>query len=254
MNTKNIYHIYKIECKQDNTLFYIGITSDYIHRIQIHKSCCNGKNNLKVYKLIRENGGSDNFNFFIIDTFYCIKQIAYDIEANFIYKLKPPMNSNIPYNERIINLDDYKISSYQLRNKNLYNNETNNESNKDDILDRLYNERQILYNNETNNNPNNIYELNKKERRKQQVRLAQRRFMERKRLNKDILINEIINETNNETNNESNNESNNETNNYDKLHETLKTINNNIILLQNILNKKPFLHKRKKYINIIWWK
>lgn len=257
MNTKNIYHIYKIVCKQDNTLFYIGITSDYIHRIQKHKSCCNGKNNLKVYKLIRENGGSDNFNFFIIDTFYCIKQIAYDIEATFIYKLKPPMNSNIPYNERIINLDDYKISSYQLRNKNLNNNETNNESNKDDILDRLHNERQILYNNETNT-PNNNYELNKKERRKQQVRLAQRRFMERKRINKDILINEIINETNNETNNEPNtktiDEPNNEINNYDKIHETLKSINNNIILLQNILNKKSFLHKRKKYINVIWWK
>ena len=233
MNTKNIYHIYKIECKQDNTLFYIGITSDYIHRIQIHKSYCNGKKDLKVYKIMRENGGIDNFNFFIIDTFYCIKHIAYDIEATFIYKLNPPMNSKIPYNERIINLDDYKISSYQLRNKNLYTNEITNE-----INDESTNEST----NETNN-----YELDKQARRRNQIRLAQRRYMERKRL-------KIKNNTINESTNESTNKTNNEINNLDKLHETLKSINNNIILLQNNLNKKSFLHKRKKYINVIWWK
>ena len=57
--------IYKLVCNDLNILdCYVGSTTDFSKRKYGHKSACNNckiKNyNLKVYKIIRENGGWDN--------------------------------------------------------------------------------------------------------------------------------------------------------------------------------------------------
>jgi len=70
--------IYRIYCKDTNiTDCYIGSTVYLKNRKQSHKSSCNNPNtrkyNLKVYKIIRENKGIDNWNFEILETIPCNK-------------------------------------------------------------------------------------------------------------------------------------------------------------------------------------
>tara|TARA_R110002096_G_scaffold158226_2_gene323526 strand:+ start:933 stop:1559 length:627 start_codon:yes stop_codon:yes gene_type:complete len=70
--------IYRIYCKDTNIKFsYIGSTTNIVKRKICHKSSCNNikskKYNLKVYKIIRENGGYDNWNFEILETIPCNK-------------------------------------------------------------------------------------------------------------------------------------------------------------------------------------
>jgi len=59
------YTFYKIYCKTNPDLVYIGSTRDFKERTRKHISVCNKPNNknynLKVYKTIRENGGWDNW-------------------------------------------------------------------------------------------------------------------------------------------------------------------------------------------------
>jgi len=59
------YTFYKIYCKTNPDLVYIGSTRDFKARTRKHISVCNKPNNknynLKVYKTIRENGGWDNW-------------------------------------------------------------------------------------------------------------------------------------------------------------------------------------------------
>jgi hypothetical protein len=66
------YYIYKIVCKDETiTEFYIGSTSSIRHRKSQHKTSCNNekndKYNLKIYQIIRENKGWDNWNFIVIE-------------------------------------------------------------------------------------------------------------------------------------------------------------------------------------------
>jgi len=63
--------IYKIQCNDPLvTELYIGHTTDFIARKGAHKNSCNNKNNgahsCKVYKVIRDNKGWDNWNMMII--------------------------------------------------------------------------------------------------------------------------------------------------------------------------------------------
>ena len=53
--------IYKIEHVYNDKLIYIGSTTNFKQRKSAHKTCCNNekgrKYNLKLYRMIRENGG-----------------------------------------------------------------------------------------------------------------------------------------------------------------------------------------------------
>ena len=65
---------YKIVCKDLNVKdMYIGHTTDFIERKNQHKTrCCNPENpkhNFNVYKCIRENGGWENWEMVLINTF-----------------------------------------------------------------------------------------------------------------------------------------------------------------------------------------
>jgi hypothetical protein len=67
--------IYKIEHNENKELVYVGSTTDFTKRKYSHKNTCNnekGKHyNLKVYHMIRENGGWEAFQMLEIKKFPC---------------------------------------------------------------------------------------------------------------------------------------------------------------------------------------
>ena len=68
--------IYKITCKDPSiTHVYVGHTINFVKRKQCHKQSCNNDknpaNNCKLYKVIRENGGWENWTMEIVNFFNC---------------------------------------------------------------------------------------------------------------------------------------------------------------------------------------
>ena len=68
--------IYKIVCSDLNiTDLYVGHTTNFTKRKTAHKTSCNNENsfsyNLKLYQMIRENGGWDNWNMIEIEKYSC---------------------------------------------------------------------------------------------------------------------------------------------------------------------------------------
>ena len=92
--------IYKIQHNEDDTLLYIGSTTDFTNRKSQHKCNCNNDNkknkkfNRKVYKMIRENGGWDSFSMVQIEVFPCeTKRDAEAREDELMRDMKASMNS-----------------------------------------------------------------------------------------------------------------------------------------------------------------
>jgi len=95
--------IYKIVCN-DLTIkeCYVGHTTDMTKRKCGHKSIChNEKNkdhNLKIYKIIRENGGWENWNMVLVEKFPCKdKYEACKREREVYEELDAKMNTFRPY-------------------------------------------------------------------------------------------------------------------------------------------------------------
>jgi len=89
--------IYKIFCKNHNiTDMYIGHTTNFIKRKHQHRSVCIKNNsNTKVYKIINENGGWDNWNMVEIASYNCKDSVeACTKEQQHIEILKPSLNTN----------------------------------------------------------------------------------------------------------------------------------------------------------------
>lgn len=67
--------IYKIEHIEDESLLYVGHTTDFNKRKSNHKICCKNENgkkiNLKLYTMIRDNGGWDNFRMIEVEKYSC---------------------------------------------------------------------------------------------------------------------------------------------------------------------------------------
>lgn len=88
--------IYKLQCIDNNNIFYIGSTINLPRRLRQHKhSCKSGKEyNYKLYKKIRENGNWENFNIEILEeTEVAFRNELYEIEKNYIKNLDPKLNS-----------------------------------------------------------------------------------------------------------------------------------------------------------------
>lgn len=90
--------IYKIEHNENKELVYVGSTTDFTRRKCCHKSCCYNEDdksfNLKVYKMIRENGGWNEFQMLEIKKFPCNdKREAEAEEERCRIELKANMNS-----------------------------------------------------------------------------------------------------------------------------------------------------------------
>ena len=68
--------IYKLTCKDIScNELYVGYTTNFVQRKYLHKQSCNNDSssnyNMKLYKIIRESGGWDNWNMEIVDYVNC---------------------------------------------------------------------------------------------------------------------------------------------------------------------------------------
>ncbi|MDB4352876.1 GIY-YIG nuclease family protein, partial [Porticoccaceae bacterium] len=94
--------IYKIVCNDLNiTEVYVGHTTDFVVRKYGHKSSCHNVNrkhyNLKVYKMIRDNGGWDNWTMIEVEKFPCSDgNEAAARERYYFELLNSTLNSNVP--------------------------------------------------------------------------------------------------------------------------------------------------------------
>jgi hypothetical protein len=92
--------IYKIYCK-DKTItdIYVGHTTNYIQRKYQHKLACNNfKEDFKIYKTIRENGGWNNWDMVEIAKYNCKDSTAARIKEQEHYELlNATLNSVPPY-------------------------------------------------------------------------------------------------------------------------------------------------------------
>ena len=95
--------IYKIVCDDLSVKdCYVGHTTDMSKRKWGHKSVCNNDKNKghnhKIYKIIRENGGWDNWNMLLVEKFPCKdKYDACKREREVYEELDAKMNMLIPY-------------------------------------------------------------------------------------------------------------------------------------------------------------
>ena len=111
--------IYKWVCNDLNiTDIYVGSTTDIIRRKQAHKSTCNNEksenHNLKIYKIMRANGGFSNWTMLEIDKFPCNNKAESLVKERYWYEvLSAKMNTNVPSNTS--NLDYHK--DYYIDNK-----------------------------------------------------------------------------------------------------------------------------------------
>jgi hypothetical protein len=101
--------VYKITCKDPNIQdVYVGHTVNFVQRKKAHQLSCMNSNypghNCKVYKVIRNNGGWDNWNMGII-AFYDCKDLneARQKEQEHFVELKATMNSIEPFPSKSVN-------------------------------------------------------------------------------------------------------------------------------------------------------
>ena len=95
--------IYNICCKDQNiTDIYVGHTTNFIQRRYTHKiACSNNNNNLKIYTIIRANGGWENWDMIEIAKYNCKDSTEARIKENEHYQeLKAILNSCHPFMEK----------------------------------------------------------------------------------------------------------------------------------------------------------
>jgi len=120
---------YKFVCKNlEINSCYVGHTTNFNHRKNQHKYCCNTekspKYNLKIYEAIRQNGGFNNWEIVKIHQQICLdKSDACKIEQKYIEELQANMNTlNATFNRAQWNLIHNEIISkkqqlYRLKNR-----------------------------------------------------------------------------------------------------------------------------------------
>ena len=92
------YSFYKLVCNTDETIYYIGSTSNMEERIKKHESSANKPNNRnynnQIYNIMRANGGWDNFKFINLGNIKNVtKEEARHTKQAFIKLFKPNMNT-----------------------------------------------------------------------------------------------------------------------------------------------------------------
>ena len=116
--------IYKIEHIENDNLVYVGHTTNWDKRKSAHKFNCNNANsskyNLKIYQMIRENGGWNMFRMIEIEKFPCIdKRGAEKRECEVMKELKSSMNTyrSCITNEELKELKRKCDEDYREKNK-----------------------------------------------------------------------------------------------------------------------------------------
>jgi len=120
--------MYKIVCN-DLTIkdCYVGHTINMTKRKCGHKSCCNNEkhkaHNLKIYQIIRENGGWSNWSMLLVEKFPCKdKHEACKREREIFEGLGAIMNSFRPYRtqEEHKQYDKQYLKKYREDHKEYY--------------------------------------------------------------------------------------------------------------------------------------
>ena len=126
--------IYKIVCNDLNiTECYVGHTTNFIKRKNLHKSDCTNNNsksyNLKIYQFIRANSGWDNFSMLEIEKYPCndINE-ATARERHWYEQLNAILNTQIPSRTKREYIKEYyETNKEQILEKAKEYRETNKE-------------------------------------------------------------------------------------------------------------------------------
>ena len=101
--------IYSIVCKTDETLLYVGSTTNLTQRKYEHKSTCNNETdksyNFPVYVMIRANGGWNNFVMKPVKEFPCENIIQLIIEEE---RIRKEMKANLNTIRAYITPEEHK--------------------------------------------------------------------------------------------------------------------------------------------------
>ena len=95
--------IYKLVCNDLNIIdVYVGHTTNFIKRKAKHKKACNNINdiayNRKVYQIIRENGGFENWTMVEIEKYPCNDKNEACARERYYYELlNAKLNTVCPY-------------------------------------------------------------------------------------------------------------------------------------------------------------
>jgi hypothetical protein len=140
--SKNV--IYKLVCNDLNILgCYVGHTTDFTRRKAYHKSDCNNENgehyNYKVYQIIRENGGFQNYSMIEIEKYPCRDENESTArERHWFEILNSGLNTNVPNRSRQEYYEDHKEEMRQYyadnRDNRLIKNKQHYADNRDNIL------------------------------------------------------------------------------------------------------------------------
>jgi hypothetical protein len=117
--------IYKIQHQDDENLIYIGSTTNFTKRKHLHKYCSLKPNyrdyNIKLYKMIRDNGGWESFRMIEVKPYPCEnKREAEKEEDRIMLEMKATMNNNRACRSET----QYKIDNKEIiaeKNKEYYN-------------------------------------------------------------------------------------------------------------------------------------
>ncbi len=180
--------IYKIQHKEIDELLYVGSTTDFTRRKAQHKRVCNNTNdksyNLKLYSLIRNNGGFDCFNMIIIKEFPCSNKREAEAEED---KVIREARANMNGQRAFVTPEDVKEQSkqhYELNKEYILEREKQHyELNKEHILERRKQYR-LEHKDEIAERIKQHYELNKEhilERQKQHYELNKEHILERQK-------------------------------------------------------------------------
>ena len=122
--------IYSIVCMTDETLIYVGSTTNFRERKYTHKSVCNNENdekhNLQVYVMIRANGGWDSFEMTPIKEFPCKNKVQLVIEEE---RIRKEMNAKLNTRKAYLSPEERKKQKYE-------NHKQQYEKNKEHIVER----------------------------------------------------------------------------------------------------------------------
>lgn len=176
--------IYKLVCNDiEVTDVYVGSTTSMVKRKNKHKCACNTthskKRNLKIYKIIRNNGGWSNWTMILIENYPCKNKLeASARERHWFELLNATMNTQVPSRTQAQYIKDNKEALYEYRKQHY-------RDNKD-----MYLEKQKQYN-EVNKEYIAQYKKQYREKNEQAIKQHEKEYRERNKenINKKIQCN-----------------------------------------------------------------
>ena len=146
--------IYKIEHVDDESLVYVGHTTNFVKRKTSHKSSCYNENdrhyNLKVYQMIRENGGWDAFKMIEVEKYPCKDRREAERRENEVMKeFKSNMNMRKSFSteeENKLYMEEYNKKYYEIYKEKIQEQKKNYyEANKSKIQKRMREQKKVYY-------------------------------------------------------------------------------------------------------------